>query len=129
MRVIARNLVFILYLFQVPANSTVEPDNVLHLISEQTPAGFTTNYNEFVMDMNKDKSFRPAGDLISSYKQVSEVIIHETRLFHTFYGPFGALILLLSAETIAVYFLGDVIRQPIVQVRHAGLTFRVAQIF
>ena len=51
-------------------NSTVEPDNILHLISEQTPAGFTTNYNEFVMDMNKDKSFRPAGDLISSYKQV-----------------------------------------------------------
>ena len=56
--------------FQVPVNSTVEPDNILHLISEQTPAGFITNYSEFVMDMNKDKSFRPAGNLISSYKQV-----------------------------------------------------------
>ncbi|XP_063694896.1 histone acetyltransferase type B catalytic subunit-like [Bolinopsis microptera] len=68
----------------VPVNSTVEPDNVLHLISEQTPAGFTTNYNEFIMDMNKDKSFRPPGDLITSYKQDEKTF----EIFHaTFANP------------------------------------------
>ncbi len=44
-----------------------QADDVMGAISPKLPPGFMTNLDDFLVSLNKEQSFKPPGELLSTY--------------------------------------------------------------